>query len=256
MRGDPSRTVRIGSQPTVDDAGSWSTRRMRTGSRRPCRRLRGWLPAAACLWLCCGVVLAQTPPDPTYPDLQPHLAAIVCPPNDAVASSEAERIRWELRARYARVLPQFFAKVPPEADTRLLMPVEGVLVRQVSDTWGAARSEGRTHEGTDIFAPAGTPVLSATDGFVYRIDDVARGGLTVTVVGGAGRRYFYTHLSEVAPDLRDGQFVTTDTVLGFVGNSGNAAGTPPHLHFGVYGGELETCEWQAINPFSLLVDRP
>lgn len=227
--------------------------------KRPCQPTRTAARPLRTLALLCalsGLALAQTPPDPLYPYLQPHLAGIVCPPNEAVASTEQERIRWEVRARYARVLPQFFAKVAPEADTTLLIPVEGVRVRQVSDTWGAARSEGRTHEGTDIFAPEGTPVRSATEGFVYRIDDVARGGLTVTIVGGAGRRYFYTHLSRVAPDLRDGQFVNPDTVIGFVGNSGNAAGTPPHLHLGIYGGDLATCEWRAINPFPLLVDRP
>jgi murein DD-endopeptidase MepM/ murein hydrolase activator NlpD len=153
------------------------------------------------------------------------------------------------------VLPQFFAKVPPEIDTRLLMPVDGVRVSQVSDTWGAARSEGRTHEGTDIFAPAGTPVRSATNGFVYRIEDVSRGGNTVTVVGGGGLRYFYTHLAAFDEDLREGQYVTPETVLGYVGNSGNAARTPPHLHLGIYGGDPSDCSWDAINPYPFLVDR-
>jgi peptidoglycan LD-endopeptidase LytH len=248
--------TRNGPQPAVRGPNALFTEAVHLEPRHPLRGAACRAPALALLCALSGFVLAQTPPDPRYPDLQPHLAAIVCPPNDAIASSEVERIRWEVRARYARVLPQFFAKVPAEADTQLLMPVEGVRVRQVSDTWGTARSEGRIHEGTDIFAPAGTAVRSATEGFVYRIDDVARGGLTVTIVGGAGRRYFYTHLSRVAPDLRDGQSVTTDTIIGFVGNSGNAAGTPPHLHLGIYGGELETCEWRAINPFPLLVDRP
>lgn len=200
-------------------------------------------------------VSAQTLPDPAFPDLQPELAAIACPARQRTPASDVERIRWEMRARYATVLPLFFAKVPPEIDTALLMPVDGVRVRQVSDTWGAARSEGRVHEGTDIFAPAGTPVRSATHGFVYRIEDLSRGGNTVTIVGGGGRRYFYTHLSAFAPDLREGQYVTPDTVIGYVGNSGNAMGTPPHLHLGVYGGDPRSCEWEAINPFPLLVDR-
>lgn len=198
---------------------------------------------------------AQTPPDAAYPDLQPALADIVCPARERTPSSDAERLRWEMRARYATVLPLYFAKVPPEVDARLPMPVEGVRVRDVADTWGAARSEGRSHEGTDIFAPAGTPVRSATEGFVYRIESLSRGGHSVTVVGGGGRRYFYTHFSAFADDLREGQFVTPETVLGYVGNSGNAAGTPPHLHFGVYGGALERCAWDALNPYQLLVDR-
>ena len=57
------------------------------------------------------------------------------------------------RRAYNEVLPEFFAAVPLERDGELLMPVEGVTLSQVSDTWGAARSVGRSHEGTDIFAP-------------------------------------------------------------------------------------------------------
>ena len=159
------------------------------------------------------------------------------------------------RRAYNDVLPEFFAAVPLERDAKLLMPVEGVTMSQVSDTWGAARSEGRTHEGTDIFAPAGTPIYSATPGYVYRIGTNPYGGNVVTVVGGAGVRYYYAHLSAFAEGLEEGQYVTTDTVLGYVGNTGNAATTPPHLHFGVYPGPYETCEWQAENPYSLLVDR-
>ena len=199
--------------------------------------------------------LGQSLPDPSFPDLQPELAQIVCPPPDREPQSEAERRRWDMRERYATVLPDFFAKVPPEVDTELLMPVEGVRMSQVTDTWGAARSEGRRHEGTDIFAERGTPVRSATRGFVYRIENLSLGGNTVTIVGGGGRRFFYTHLEGFAEDLQEGQYVTPETVIGYVGNSGNAAGTPPHLHLGVYGGDLQECDWDAINPYPLLVDR-
>ncbi len=159
------------------------------------------------------------------------------------------------RRAYEAVLPQFFAAVPLERDAELLMPVEGVTLGQVGDTWGAARSEGRTHEGTDIFAAEGTPVYAATPGYVYRVGDNPYGGLVVTVVGGGGVRYYYAHLSRYAEGLQEGQYVTTDTVLGYVGNTGNAAETPPHLHLGVYSGLYETCEWNAENPFPLLVDR-
>ena len=209
----------------------------------------------SCLTAASAAGFAQTPPDPSYPDLQPELASLVCPARMRTPADETERLRWEMRARYAAVLPLFFAKVPPEADPVLLMPVDGVRASQVSDTWGAARSEGRTHEGTDIFAPMGTTVRSATNGFVYRIEDLSRGGNTVTIVGGGGRRYFYTHLSGFAEDLREGQYVTPETVIGYVGNSGNAAGTPPHLHLGVYGGDPAECDWRAINPYPMLIDR-
>lgn len=135
-------------------------------------------------------------------------------------------------------------------DAELLMPVEGVYLSQVSDTWGAARSEGRSHEGTDIFAPEGTAVYSATSGYVEYIGPYGVGGNTVTVVGAGGVRYYYAHLSGYAEGLDDGQTVTTETLLGYVGKTGNAETTPPHLHFGVYTGF-----WDAENPFPLLVDR-
>ncbi len=200
---------------------------------------------------------AQTLPDPAWPDLEPAFAAHVCPPPTSapVARSEAERERFAMRARYRSVLPAFYAKVDPEPAQLLRMPVEGVRVLQVADTWHAPRGGGRLHEGQDIFAPRGTPVRSATAGFVYRIDDLSLGGLSVTVVGAGYERFFYTHLDAVAEPLREGQHVTSDTVIGFVGTSGNARGTPPHLHFGVYGGDPWDCEWRALDPLPRMIDR-
>ena len=216
--------------------------------------LRGRIVAlASTAWA--GLSHAQTLPDPAYPDLRPELASLVCPVRERPYASEAERLRFEMRARYATFMPRFLAKVGAEADAALLMPVEGVRVAQVSDTWGAARAGGRSHEGVDIFAPTGTPIRSATVGFVYSIESLSLGGNSVSIVGDGGRRYFYTHMSAFAEDLREGQHVTPDTVLGYVGNTGDAATTPPHLHFGVYEGRAEPCRWRAINPYPLLVDR-
>ena len=135
-------------------------------------------------------------------------------------------------------------------DAELFMPVEGVDLSQVSDTWCAARSEGRSHEGVDIFAPEGTAVYSATAGYVEWIGPYGIGGNTITVVGAGRVRYYYAHLSGYADDLVNGQAVTTETLLGYVGSTGNASTTPPHLHLGVYTGF-----WDAENPYPLLVDR-
>ena len=136
-----------------------------------------------------------------------------------------------------------------EPDTRLAMPVVGVRVRQVANTWGAARSGGRSHSGQDIFAKRGTPVYSATEGYVLRVGESPIGGKTVFVLGAGGRRYYYAHLDAHAEGLAAGDNVTTDSLLGYVGATGNAKGTPPHLHFGVY------AEVGAINPLPLLADR-
>ncbi|MEK7600699.1 MAG: M23 family metallopeptidase [Patescibacteria group bacterium] len=137
-----------------------------------------------------------------------------------------------------------------EPDAALVMPVYGVSVRQVSDTWGAPRGEDREHEGQDIFASRGTLVFSATNGYIVRVqEDRELGGNTVWVAGAGGIRYYYAHLDRSAEGITVGQWVTTDTVIGFVGNTGNAVTTPPHLHFGVYERR------EALNPLTLLKDR-
>ena len=143
-----------------------------------------------------------------------EIRRIACTVSDYDDPDEPPREGQEWDEEYARrrayneVLPEFFAAVPLERDAELLMPVEGVTLSQVGDTWGAARSEGRSHEGTDIFAPEGTPVYSATPGYVYRIGQNPYGGNVVVVMGGAGVRYYYAHLSGFAEDLEEGQYVT------------------------------------------------
>ncbi len=136
-----------------------------------------------------------------------------------------------------------------EPDQKLLMPVKNVTKREIANTWQAPRGADRRHDGQDIFAPRGTPILSATDGYINRIGQNNLGGQTVSVIGAGGRIYYYAHLDSYAERLNEGDAVSIQTVLGYVGTTGNAQGTPPHLHFGVYssGG--------AINPLPLLSDR-
>jgi murein DD-endopeptidase MepM/ murein hydrolase activator NlpD len=137
-----------------------------------------------------------------------------------------------------------------EPDQQLAMPVAGVSKDKVNDSWHAPRNGGeRQHQGQDIFASRGTPVLSATHGYVVSVAENKLGGRTVSVVGAGGRVYYYAHLDQYADDISVGKQVTPETVLGYVGTTGNAAGTPPHLHFGVYSSS------GAINPLPLLTDR-
>lgn len=132
----------------------------------------------------------------------------------------------------------------------LPIPVKGVSVQAVRDTFGAPRARDRTHQGIDIFAPRGTPVTSTTRGIVSRVGENSLGGTVVWVLGPAGDRHYYAHLDSVA-DIRSGQRIDAGAVLGTVGTSGNARGTPPHLHYGIYRGTAG-----AINPFPLLSARP
>jgi murein DD-endopeptidase MepM/ murein hydrolase activator NlpD len=134
-------------------------------------------------------------------------------------------------------------------DVALLMPVAGAQVSRVADSWGAPRPGGRTHQGQDIFARKGTAVFSATGGYVVRVGRTPLGGNVVVIAGAGGRRYYYAHLATFAPGMRVGRQVTPETVIGFVGNTGNAAHTPPHLHFALY------TRAGAVNPLPLLQDR-
>ena len=133
----------------------------------------------------------------------------------------------------------------PAPDT-LPVPVQGVAARRIADTWGAGRSGGRHHEGTDIFAARGTPVRSSTVGIVASIREGGIGGKQVWVLGPARERQYYAHLDDWAPDLAAGDVVQPGTLLGFVGTTGNAQGTPPHLHYGIYGAD------GALNPWPLV----
>ena len=201
----------------------------------------------ACAW-------AQAFPDPEYPDRRPELRDYVCPARDRDDDSgprepltEAERLRFETRARYRAYFPAYLARVGDTPAATLITPVEGVSVAQIAETFGAPRWD-RRHEGIDIFAPRWTPVIAAAPGWVYRITDQ-------TVIGDGGVRYYYTHLEAVHEELREGQLVEAGQPLGYVGNDGNAAGTPTHLHFGVYVGEEDDlCAWNAIDPLPLLID--
>ncbi len=156
---------------------------------------------------------------------------------------------WALTAdtlRFYAHVAKLYTQAP---DSKIAMPLQDVSKKAIADTWHAPRGTGRLHEGQDIFAPRGTPVFSATNGFVYKIGENNLGGQTVSVIGSGGRVYYYAHLDSYAPGLEVGDRVSRRTVLGFVGTTGNAQGTPPHLHFGVY-----TLNG-AINPLPLLTDR-
>jgi murein DD-endopeptidase MepM/ murein hydrolase activator NlpD len=86
-----------------------------------------------------------------------------------------------------------------------------------------ARVGGRRHRGQDIFAPRGTPIRSATAGVVVGITDGGLGGKAVWILGAGGRRYYYAHLDRYGEGLQVGDVVTTETIIGYVGNTGVTA---------------------------------
>lgn len=120
---------------------------------------------------------------------------------------------------------------------QLPSPVEGVRASQIAATFGVPRGSNRSHAGVDIFARRGTPVRSATPGIVSAIRDSGLGGRQVWVLGPGNERYYHAHLDRWAPGLHEGQSILPGDLLGYVGTTGNARGTPPHLHYGIYGRE-------------------
>lgn len=119
------------------------------------------------------------------------------------------------------------------------------------DSYGFPRMPGTPdehwHEGIDLFAPAGTPLLAAERGVILRISTGRLGGLTFWLRGESGADWYYAHLDAYVPGLAQGQVVEAGQVLGFVGNTGNAVGTPPHLHMEIHPGG-----GGPINPYPLL----
>lgn len=116
----------------------------------------------------------------------------------------------------------------------LKFPVAGKGNRDVQSFWGAIRDGGdRNHEGDDIFAMRGTPVVAATKGYVTRTGNSGLGGKQVWLRDGIlGNSLYYAHLDSIMVD--GGQQVKTGDTLGTVGSTGNAEGGAPHLHFGIY----------------------
>jgi len=116
------------------------------------------------------------------------------------------------------------------------------------DSWGFPRSGGRRHQGVDIFAPIGTHLFAVERGVVANMGTNSLGGTKLWIYGESGTTYYYAHLSGFAPGVRDGLVVDAGDIVGFVGNTGNARTTPPHLHF-----EIHPNNGPAVNPTPLLM---
>lgn len=115
------------------------------------------------------------------------------------------------------------------------------------DSWGFPRSGGRWHQGADIFAAHGTPLIATENGVLKKVGTAGLGGLRLWLVGESGNEYYYAHLAGFASGIADGRQVKAGEVVGFVGDTGNARGTPPHLHFEIHPGGVGP-----VNPYPLL----
>lgn len=117
--------------------------------------------------------------------------------------------------------------------------------RSFSDTWGEARSGGRHHQGTDIMAAYGTPLVAVIAGTIQTAYSSA-GGISLYLRGVDGDEYFYAHNSRNVAS--SGERVAAGEVIAYVGTSGNAPDNAPHVHF-----ERHPGGGAAINPYAFVV---
>lgn len=201
---------------------------------------------------------ATSEPQPSAPSSQPaSLQPLIQPPTPP--SNEPVAAPAEPAAPVAT--PSDAASSVGEGDigylrTRsLLVPVAGVTISRLRDSFLDGRSEGRTHQALDIMAPLDTPVLATDDGKVMKLHQSDRGGIMIYQSDPSGNYvYYYGHLSRYADGLFDGKQVKRGEVIGYVGDTGNAGAGNYHLHFGIskmrapgkWGGG------EPINPYPLL----
>jgi murein DD-endopeptidase MepM/ murein hydrolase activator NlpD len=156
-------------------------------------------------------------------------------------------------------VPSLVRRPPPDVTPRLtaggyVFPVYGP--SSFVDTFGAPRATIASgwHHGQDIFAPLGAPILAVADGTVFSVGWNRVGGWRLWLRDREGNEFYYAHLSAFSPAALNGTDVKAGTVLGFVGSTGDAEGTPHHLHFEIHPvGLLHLGYDGAVNPYAYLM---
>jgi murein DD-endopeptidase MepM/ murein hydrolase activator NlpD len=136
---------------------------------------------------------------------------------------------------------------PKKAGLLQVFPVQGEY--RYSDDYGDPRGGGRSHQGNDILADKGTPIVAVADGTILRMDRVERGlgGVSLWLEDTDGNTFYYAHLTSISEELSEGSKVTVGQVIATMGNTGDARYGAPHLHFEVHPGG-----GGAVNPYRLL----
>lgn len=161
----------------------------------------------------------------------------------------SERYEQYRRAsRESRELRSAISKLDDDPVEELPIPVLlGVATRNLSKNFGDARDGGaRTHEGLDIMAPMGALVASPTEAVVTRTGEGGSAGIYVYTANPGGETFVYMHLMAIADGVKAGTKLEAGDIIGYVGDTGNAKGGAPHLHFEIRDGR------EAIDPYPRL----
>ncbi len=150
------------------------------------------------------------------------------------APSEPGALPGEPGSQQQAVLARPLTVTPSLGQGGYVFPVAGA--SSFIDTFGAYRGDvpGGWHHGDDIFAPVGTPVVAVAPGTVFSVGWNPVGGWRLWLEDDRGNEFYYAHLSAYSPLAVDGERVAAGDVLGFVGDTGDAEGTPSHLHFEIH----------------------
>lgn len=150
--------------------------------------------------------------------------------------------RRQARVAFVRYIQPDLAAFP-----EMVPPLPDLAAGELQDSFFAARVGRRVHHAIDIMRPEGTPMVACVDGFIERLENSALGGTSIYLTDATRRhRFYYAHLSAYAEGLSVGLPVLRGTLIGYVGSTGNASATAPHLHFQV------VRDGGLVNPYPLL----
>lgn len=170
---------------------------------------------------------------------------------ESLAIAEQAMVEYDNAASQAKIEYEAFRIGSEIFIEGAVFPIARPYSVPLIDSFGFPRMPGTAdehwHEGIDIFAPKGTPLLATERGVITRVGSGRLGGLKFWLVGESGSEWYYAHLDSFAPGLVNGMVVQAGDLVGYVGNTGNARTTPPHLHM-----ELHPGGGRPVNPYPIL----
>jgi murein DD-endopeptidase MepM/ murein hydrolase activator NlpD len=188
----------------------------------------GGLPAGSEIQIGTATVAVQTAPPATTTAVTTTTEATTGPEENP-SSGDAPNLRPQ---NNGKTKPEPLKVQPKLTAGRYVFPVYGPT--SYIDSFGAKRADVTYHHGDDIFGSLGQPLVACTDGIVFSVGFNKVGGNRLWIVDKAGNQFYYAHLSAFAINAVNGSHVKAGQVVGFMGNTGDAEGTPYHLHFEIH----------------------